>query len=70
VCLLVQNGLRTLLGGGALGGGGAPTGLIAPGATHPRYATGLMSKAYELKKIEKQPLMNINVLQDENCQNQ
>jgi hypothetical protein len=39
VCLLVQNGLRTLLGGGALGGGGAPTGLIAPGATHPRYAT-------------------------------
>jgi hypothetical protein len=25
------------LGGG--GGGGAPTGLIAPGATHPRYAT-------------------------------
>jgi hypothetical protein len=43
VCLLVQNGLRTLLGGGALGGGGAPTGLIAPGATHPRYATGLTS---------------------------
>jgi hypothetical protein len=30
----------------------------------------LMSKAYELKKIEKQPLMNINVLQDENFQNQ
>jgi hypothetical protein len=29
-----------------------------------------MSKAYALKKIEKQPLMNINVLQDENCQNQ
>jgi hypothetical protein len=44
VCLLVQNGLRTLLGGGALGGGGAPTGLIAPGATHPRYVTaGLLA---------------------------
>jgi hypothetical protein len=24
---------------GPWGGGGAPTGLIAPGATHPRYAT-------------------------------
>jgi hypothetical protein len=41
VCLLVQNGLRTLLDYWEVGpwGGGAPTGLIAPGATHPRYAT-------------------------------
>jgi hypothetical protein len=28
------------------------------------------SDAYELKKIVKQPVVNINVLQDENCQNQ
>jgi hypothetical protein len=26
------------------GGGGAPTGLIAPGATHPRYATAYVAE--------------------------
>jgi hypothetical protein len=31
---------------GPWGGGGAPTGLIAPGATHPRYATD-----YEVAEI-------------------
>jgi hypothetical protein len=36
------------LGGG---GGGAPTGLIAPGATHPRYATALISEKRDTLKV-------------------
>jgi hypothetical protein len=31
---------------GPWGGGGAPTGLIAPGATHPRYATDVQWRSH------------------------